>query len=406
MQRVLIPLRTMFRHREFLVVLTACVVLGLSSSFVTPFLSMFGTIAVGMNPAAFGAFMTVTAVSSILLGTWLSHRSDTHHSRREMLLLGATSGALGYVGYAFVRDVTLLILIGSIALGIASITFSQLFAHARESLKRSGVPPAEAPLYMNMFRMFFALVWTVGPAVAAATLHLYSYRGLFLVAALLQAVFLLIIAGFVPDTPRDAHSPAQPPVPMRDLLRLPGVFAWFVAFVLVFTAGTMSMMNMSLLVLYVLGGTESQVGIIFSLAPCFELPFMFYVGLLATTMDQTRLIRAAVIISLVYYGALSLVGAPWHIYPLQILSAAFISVTTGVAITFFQDKLPRQPGAATNIYVNAMRIGNTAGYLLFGTIAAGLGYRAVYVACALLSAVALGLMYRQRARDSLPATAA
>jgi len=97
MQRVLTPLRTMFRHREFLVVLTACVVLGLSSSFVTPFLSMFGTIEVGMNPAAFGAFMMVTAVSSILIATWLAHRSDAHHSRREMLVLGSAAGALGYV---------------------------------------------------------------------------------------------------------------------------------------------------------------------------------------------------------------------------------------------------------------------------------------------------------------------
>ncbi len=406
MQRVLTPLRTLFRHREFLVVLTGCVVLGLSSSFVSPFLSMFGTIAVGMNPAAFGAFMTVTAVSSILLATWLSHRSDTHHSRRAMLLLGAAGGVLGYVGYAFVRDVTLLILIGSIALGIASITFSQLFAHAREALGRSGVPPAEAPLYMNMFRMFFALAWTVGPAVAAGTLHLYSYRGLFLVAALLQLVFLLLVAAFLPAVPRDARVATQRAVPMRDLLRLPGVFAWFAAFVLVFTAGTMSMMNMSLLVLHVLGGTESQVGIIFSLAPVFELPCMLYVGLLATTVNQPRLIRIAVFISVLYYGALLLVRAPWHIYPLQLLSAAFISVTTGVAITFFQDKLPRQPGTATNIYVNAMRLGATAGYLLFGTIAAGFGYRAVYAACALLSAAALALMFRQRARDALAAAGA
>ena len=401
MQRVLLPLRTMFRHREFRVVLVANIVLGLSASFVSPFLSMFGTIEVGMNPAAFGVFMMVTAASSILIATWLAHRSDTHHSRRTLLLLGAGCGMLGYAGFAFVRDVTLLVLIGSLFLGVASITFSQLFALARESLGRSGVPPAESPLYMNMFRMFFALAWTVGPAVAAGTLHWYSYRGLFLVAALLQLLFLLIVALFLDDTPPVVNPAAPPPVPMRDLLRRPGMFAWFAAFVLVFMAGTMSMMKMSLLVLHVLGGTESQVGIIFSLAPCFELPFMFYFGLLATTVDHARLIRLAVVISLVYYGALSLVGAPWHIYPLQILSAAFISVTTGVSISFFQDKLPGQTGAATNIYVNAMRLGATAGYLIFGTIAAGLGYRAVYVACALLSGAALVLMFRQRGRKAV-----
>lgn len=405
MQRLLIPLRTLFRHREFSVLLAGCVLLGLSGSFVSPFLSMFGTIEVGLSTVAFGGFMTVTALGSILLATWLSHRSDTRHSRRDMLLLGAAAGVLGYAGYAFVRDVTLLVLIGSILLGLASITFAQMFAYAREALARSGVAAAEVPLYMNMFRMGFTLAWTGGPALAAWTLLNFSYRGLFVVAALLQGLFLLLVAGFVPDRPPGGSAGTGPPVALRDQLRRPGVAGWFAAFVLVFTAGTMAMMNMSLLVLQVLGGSETQVGIIFSLAPVFEVPFMLYFGLLATTVDQPRLIRTAALIAIVYYAALSLVRAPWQIYPLQILSAAIVSVTSGVAITFFQDQLPGQPGAATNVYVNAMRIGNTAGYLAFGSIAAGLGHRAVFAACALLSAAALALMFWQRPRAAVPAAA-
>jgi hypothetical protein len=167
---------------------------------------MFGTIEVGMNPAVFGAFMTVTAVSSILIATWLSHRSDTQHSRREHAPARRGSGGmLGYTGLCLRARRGPLVLIGSLALGVASITFAQLFAHARETLGRSGVPPAaEAPLYMNMFRMFFALAWTVGPAAAAWTLHLYSYRGLFLVAALLQLVFLLIVGRL-----HAGHGPAR-----------------------------------------------------------------------------------------------------------------------------------------------------------------------------------------------------
>ena len=39
--------------------------------------------------------------------------------------------------------------------------------------------------------------------------------------------------------------------------------------------------------------------------------------------------------------------------------------------------------------------------LAFGSIAAGLGYRAVFVACALLCAAALVLMYLQRARATV-----
>ena len=403
MQRILIPARTLLRNREFTVVLVANVVLGLISSLVAPFLSMFGTIEVGMTPVFFGIFMTITAVSSIVIATVLSQRSDTHHSRRYMLLLGAAAGAVGYAGYAFVRHPVGLTLIGSVALGISSITFSQLFAHARESLNRGGVPSSEAPLYMNLFRMFFALAWTIGPAVAAWTLHKYSYRGLFLTAAFFCVVLFLLVAAFIPEVAPSAESAARPHIPLRSLLRQPTVFPWFVAFILVFMATTMSMMNLSLLVLEVLRGTQTQVGIIYSLGPVFELPFMFYFGLLATKMDSARLIRIAVILALVYYVALSLVRAPWQIYPLQILSAAFVAVAMGVAITFFQDKLPGQPGAATNLYVNAMRTGATAGYLFFGTIGQTLGYRAVYVACAVLCCAALILMFLQPGRASLKA---
>jgi SET family sugar efflux transporter-like MFS transporter len=359
-----------------------------------------------MSPVVFGGFMTVTAISSIVIGTVLSHRSDTHHSRRQMLLLGALTGAIGYTGYAYVRNITGLIVVGSIALGISSITFSQLFAYARESLKRNGVPSREAPLYMNIFRMFFALAWTIGPAVAAWILHAYSYRGLFLSAALLCVVFLILVAIFIPEIPPEANATARPHVRLRALLRQPTVMPWFIAFTLVFTATTMSMMDLPLLIIEVLHGTQTQVGIVYSLGPIFELPFMFYFGLLATRIDPARLIRAAVILAFIYYGLLALVRAPWQIYPLQILSAAFVAVAMGVAISFFQDKIPQQPGAATNVYVNAQRIGATAGYIIFGSVGGKFGYRAVYVACAILCVVALVLIFAQTMRPNAATIAA
>ncbi len=400
MERILIPARTLLRNREFTVVLAANIVLGLISSFVAPFLSMFGSFEVKMTPLLFGCFMTTTALSSVTIATLLSHRSDTHHSRRHMLLLGGVTGALGYAGYAFVRDVMLLTLIGSILLGISSITFSQLFAHARESLSRADIPASEAPLYMNLFRMFFALAWTVGPAVAAWTLNSYSYRGLFLTASMLCLVFIVLVALFIPEIPPPAQSAARPPVSLLKVLHQPTVLPWFVSFVFVFMATTMSMMNLSLLVLNVLHGTQTQVGFIYVLGPVFELPFMFYFGLLATKTHPALLIRWAVVFALVYYVSLSIVRAPWQIYPLQILSAAFVAVTMGVAISFFQDKLPGQPGAATNVYVNAQRIGATAGYLIFGAVAQNYGHRVVYGVCAALCVAALLLMALQSDRAS------
>lgn len=390
----------LLHQRDLRVVLLCSAVLGLAVSFVLPFLSLFGTREVGMSLGVFGAFMTATAVVNVALSTVLAHRSDTLYSRRAMLLLGSGCGAFGYLGYAFTRDVWLLLLLGAVVLGIASLTFSQLFAHARELLGRTEIPAQEAPLYMNTFRMCFALSWTVGPALAANVLQRFSFVGLFCGASALYLLLFVLVFWFVPAAVRPVQAAAQPSLEAKPrepkvaaLLSNRNLLTWFIAFVLVYAAHSMSLSNMSLLVLKVLGGTESHVGVIFSLAPLFELPFMLYFGLLATRVDSRRLILLAMGLAIVYYGALSCVRTPQQIYPLQFLSAAFVSVTSGVAITFFQDRLPGRFGAATNLYSNATRFGSTSGYLLFGVAASRFGHRGVYLVCAGLVALALVLSY-------------
>ncbi len=408
MHRFLQTARILLRNRSFLALLLCNVLLGLAYSFVGPFMSLFGTQEVGMSNLVFGVFMTITSVAAIVLSTLLAHWSDTRFSRRSMLVLGAVCGTAGYLGYAFVRDVVWLTVIGSVVLGLSSITFSQLFAHAREMLSRSEVSPTETPLYMNVFRLFFALSWTVGPALASWVNIHYSYRGTFLVAAAVFGLFLLAVLRFVPHAPPLAGSPGAPPLPLRRALTRPVVLAHFIAFVLIFTATTISMSNLPMLVTETLGGNQGHVGIIYSVAPVFELPFMFFFGLLATKGDHGRLIRLSFLLSVVYYAGLCVVDAPWHIYPLQVISAAIVAVTSGIAITFFQNFLPDQVGTATNLYANAMRAGGIAGYLCFGALAQAFGYRAVFAFCTVLCAIALGILqyYRQQQDGPHAATAA
>jgi len=379
------------RERDFAIALACCVTLGLAGSFVLPFFSLFGTQEVKMSLRGFGAFQTASAIAGIAISTFLSHRSDSRYSRRSLLQLSSACGAVGYLGYAFTREVWALLAIAVFLLGIASLTFSQLFAHARELVAKSELPARDAPLYVNVFRMSFALAWTVGPALAAATLRATSFTGLFLTASALYLVFFAIVCAGVRTEERALPATRASELGIRALLAAPGVFGWFVCFVLIFSATTMSMSNMSLYVLKELGGTDGNVGTIFSLAPVFELPFMLYFGLLATRIGSTALIRAAFVLALVYFSGLASVRAPWQIYPLQALSAAIVAVTGGIAITFFQNKLPGQLGAATNLYSNAQRVGTTSGYLAFGAVASRFGHRGTYVACALLAALAFGL---------------
>lgn len=395
MQHLIAPWRKLARHPEFIVLLLCNLVLGMAYSFVVPFYSMFGTIEVGMSNLVFGVFMTITSISGIIITTALARWSDTRFSRRSILLLACLCGAAGYSGYAFVRDVFWLTVIGSFALGISSIAFAQLFAYTREALTRYQIPNAEAPLYMNIFRLFFALAWTIGPALSAWVMIRWSYEGIFLVCASLFVVLLAMVWRYIPARELVSVASASK-TPLRRLLRRADLLCYFSAFVLVFICVTMGMMNLPLLILRTLDGTEQQVGIAYSIAPVFELPLMFYFGLLASRGNPGRLIRIGVMLAVAYYTLLVFVREPWHIYPVQILSAAMIAVVSGIAITFFQSYIPDQPGTATNLYSTVNRVGSTIGYLCFGSLAGSIGYRAIFLVCAVVCSAAFLLLWLAR----------
>lgn len=389
------PWRRLLAEREYVVLMLCNLLLGMAYSFVVPFYSMFGTLEVGMSNGVFGLFMTVTSVAGIVISTALARWSDTRFSRRSILLLGALCGLLGYGAYAHVRSVLWLTVIGAVALGVSSISFAQLFAAAREALTRHGVPQSEAPLYMNIFRLLFSLAWTIGPAVSAWVMVKASYEGIFTVCAGLFGVLLVVVWLFIPDRPPLGASTAAR-VPLTRVLRRADLLCYFLAIALVFTCMTLGMMDLPLLILRTLGGHEQQVGITFSIAPVFELPFMFWFGLLASRAHPAPLIRLGVIIAVAYYGLLFFVREPWHIYLVQILSAAMVAVVSGIAITFFQSYIPDQPGTATNLYTTANRVGSTAGYLSFGTLAETVGYRAIFLVCTVLCAAAFLLLWLAR----------
>jgi SET family sugar efflux transporter-like MFS transporter len=396
MERILGPARTLLAYPELFVVLVCNLLLGLAFSFVSPFYSMFGTIEVGMSNWTFGLFMTITSVSGIVVSTVLARWSDTRFSRRSILLVGCAFGAAGYAGYAYVRSVLWLTVIGSVGIGISSIAFSQIFAYGREALTRHGIADKDAPLYMNIYRLTLSLAWTVGPGVAAWVMVRYSYRGIFLVCSGLFFVLMVTVWLYLPSRPPAAGARALR-VPLMGLLRRPDLLCYFSAFVLVFICMTMGIMNLPLMILQSLGGTEKQVGIAYSVAPFFELPFLLLFGLAAAKGSKPGpMIRLGVVIGVAYYLLLSQVRAPWQIYPIQILSAAMIAVLSGIAITFFQSYIPNQPGTATNLYTNANRIGSTVGYLCFGFLASGFGHRAVFLVCAGVCAAAFVLLWMAR----------
>jgi SET family sugar efflux transporter-like MFS transporter len=399
-------LSLLFRHPEFVILIAANLVLGMGYAFVMPYASLFGTRELGLSPLGFGGFMTANAVAGVFLSTLLARWSDTRMSRKAVLMWAAAAGTAAYAAYAYLRDPRILLPVGSVLLGAASVAFSQTFALARDLLARRGAPASDTAFYINAFRLCYALSWTVGPALASFLLARWSFRGTYLAAAGLFAVFLALVAlGVERIPPSQASRAAAAALPLSAALRAPGFPAHFLAFVLILACSTMGMMDLPLLIMRSLGGTEAHVGAAYSLAPVFELPLMYYAGVWAGRIPPARIIRWAALLAVVYYAGLASARAPWQVLPLQVLSAAMVAVFSGLAITFFQDFLPGQAGTATNLYSTAARIGSTAGYLLFGALGSASGYRSVFWACAASCACAWAIMHRRRLEVPAPAAA-
>lgn len=384
--------------------LAATFALGMALSFVVPFLSLWGTQHVRMSSPRFGIFMTVTTLSAILLSTVLARKSDSHLARQTVLLLGAGGGMLGYAGYAFLRDPVALMIVGSTVLALASVCFSQLFAHVRETFTaaENGEDTLGPAFLTGVVRACFSFAWTVGPALGALMMERHGFRGVFLGAAMLYLLFFLGVWRFVPHRLPPPHAATTARPPLWRVLARGDIAAAFVAFLLFFAAYAMNMLNLPLMVTSSLGGTERDVGLIFCVGPVVEIPLMLWFGQLAARGHQLRLIRIGAVASLAYFLALSLAQAPWHIYPIQILSGAVFAIMTNVAILFYQDLLPGQAGLATSLFGNAINVGNLAGFFCFGVLVKAVGHTRVPLVCAGLAVVTLTILvlYRsQRARD-------
>jgi SET family sugar efflux transporter-like MFS transporter len=391
-------IQQILRQPGFAGVLGLAFALGLGSSFVSPFLSMWGTQEIGMRPLMFGVFMTVTSLSAIIVATTLARWSDTHVPRKVMLLLGSTGGVLGYTGYALIHDPRVLIVIGVTLLALAAVCFSQLFAHTRErffAMDIAGVPPA---FLTSVVRVCFSLAWTAGPTVGALMHAQYGFRGLFLGAAAFFLVFLVGVLRFVPFERRTPPAGHLKPQPIWRVLTRGDIFAVFVAFVLIFAAHTINVMNLPLVITTLLGGTGRDVGIAFGVGPLAEIPLMLWFGMLAARGHQLGLIRFAGAATVVYFLVLMLVRQPWHVFPIQILHGLSFAIISNVAILFFQDLLPGQPGLATTIFTNAANVGNLVGYFSFGSLLQPLGHRGMFLVSAALTTGTLVIMLLYRPR--------
>ncbi|WP_221032126.1 MFS transporter [Actomonas aquatica] len=369
------------RGDSYLGLLGTTVLLGLGYSFVYPFLSLWGTQHIGLSPVQFSVFMTVVMGAAMIWNLTVGHLSDLRGTRRGWLLLGAASGMLGYLGYAFIEHPLALTAIGSLVIGAAAISFPQLFAYVREwSLARvaAGTSSRPAHITMSQVRVCFSLAWTVGPATAAAVVARFDYRGLFLAAAALYALFLLGIARYVAVAPHSSTDAASTPrASLREALLQRDLLLGFVALAFNFAAHALNLLNLPLLINGELGGSTRDLGIALAIGPIVELPLMLWFGRCASRRGRHWLMILGLLGTVLYFAGLSLATTPWHVFLVQPFSGLSFAILTNVAIVYFQDLRPGQAGLTTSVFSNSANAGNLLGYLSFGFAVDAFGHQGV-----------------------------
>lgn len=356
--------------------------IGLAQSLAAPYLPLFAVNRLGLTPLQLGVFLTLTAVSSVLISTRLARLSDRLPDRRPVLLLALAAGALGYAGLSVTRVYPVMLLIGATLLATGAAAFPQVFSLARAQF--TAAPGGLPDRAVTALRSVFALAWVVGPGVGAFALARLDFGGLFLLTAgclALATVPVLrmraaqpVLGNAMPTVePQEEASPRRPIAPVA------------LAFVLYGMSMSMGMTMFPLLITRELGGTDGQVGFLVGFCALLEIPLMLAFAAARHLPSTERLVKWAMALFVLHFALLFLAQGTPLLIVTQAVRAAVLAVLAGLGMAYFQELMPGRFGVATTLYSNTMNVGSMFAGIVSGACAQLFGYRAVFLLCALLT---------------------
>ncbi|CAB3779096.1 sugar efflux transporter [Pararobbsia alpina] len=187
----------------------AMFVLGTALSFTAPYVSLYGVNHAHMSPGRLGFFMTMMAISGVVISRYMGKRSDAAPNRRPYVLAANFAAVIGYAGMGLTSNYWLILILGCVFLGIAAATLPQMFSYSKTALAFSD--SEEEDLGSAALRTLVSIAWVFGPSIGAILLSLLDFDGLFGIAAgcFATAGLLVFYAKMQPPTP--AHHARPPP---------------------------------------------------------------------------------------------------------------------------------------------------------------------------------------------------
>ncbi|EQB7361275.1 sugar efflux transporter [Escherichia albertii] len=327
---------------------------GIAGALQTPTLSIFLADELKARPIMVGFFFTGNAIMGILVSQFLARHSDKQGNRKLLILLCCLFGVMACTLFAWNRNYFILLSTGILLSSFASTANPQTFALAREHADMNG---RETVMFSTFLRAQISLAWVIGPPLAYELAMGFSFKVMYLTAAIAFVLCGLIVWLFLPSIQKSI--PATPrPVDMsttshsrRDTWLL------FVVCTMMWGANNLYIINMPLFIIDELHFTDRLAGEMIGIAAGLEIPAMLIAGYFIKRIGKRFLMLIAIVSGICFYASVLMATTPTVELELQILNAIFLGILCGIGMLYFQDLIPKKIGFATTLYANTSRVG-------------------------------------------------
>lgn len=354
--------------------LVAAFIIGIAGALQAPTLSRYLAEDVKVNPYQLGLFYSINAVAGIVISFLLAQYSDNKGVRRNIILFCCLMGIGNCITFAFSRQYFILVTVGIFFSAFTSAAMPQIFASAREYTDKTG---RNVVVFNGILRAQLSLAWVIGPPLSFALAVNYGFTIMYLSAAAMFFVAMLIVFLCFPVIKRPT-SVTKKQEPKEKIFNNPNVILLFIASISMGTANMMYLIDMPLYIDDILPGSPSLPGHLMGIAAAIEIPAMLIASMLVPRFGNKNLICFAVICGIIFYIGMVSTQNEWMLIGLQFFNGLFIGIIASIGLIYFQDLLPKRTGVASTLFNNCISCSIILAGMLQGVISANFGHQSIY----------------------------
>ena len=398
----------MHKDRTAILFIITAFISGLCGAFFYPLSSLFIVEALGASPMMLSAYMVTAVVSSVIVSQVIARYSDQGWQRKRILIVSLSCYLVTVVGFIFIREFWLAIVVVTLFGSVSGASFGQLFALGREY---GDSRFEDSTSFLSIMRAGIAIAWVFGPPVAFILKAQFGFNASFAASAFIVCTAIVVIACYLPD------SVVKPDIEEKDKVTAPSSINFLIvlyAFVVVFAfaANNLYIVSMPLYLSQELKVEANWLGVLFGVAALCEIPVMSYAGKLAARFGTVRVMSVGLVSGCLFFVTMLIATDKAMLIAAQIFNGIFIGSCATLGMVALQDMMRDRLGTASTLFSNLLNVSMLAASLAVGIVGELFSYYSAFYVCLfaivlaylLLSLFAYKLNKKQR-QVPCPATA-